>query len=772
MASLTVARRRSRVPVAARRLADAAGRGRAPEHLLVVVPAALLALVPFLVWTQGSAVRMNLGGDDSHLMFAYPGAWLSHMSFSALDHNLVGYNPHTYFVPLAALLWVAQQLHLNAEAAFFAAVLAAAYVGYWRLGRELLPPSPVAALAATLGALVAVLAPVVAETQWSSMLLRIEWEALLPWIVLLLIWYQRTGAWRHVLWICALVALGAPAINDAPTTIACGILLALLLVVATMTGSLHWSLRRTLVFAGAALATNLFWIGPAIGDLAFGQVQTVDALSSQGRESAVSYVAGLAPYTDWTDVIGLRLAHPLVGRYLSNMSAVDDWHRNLWYVGLLPVGLVVAGVVLSISSGVKRRARALWLLAAGAVLFTYFASLTLVPGGVAVFSWLLRNAPGWVAERNYFDKFAIPLAAVMGLAAALASWFVLRRVPRMVALAATCALAGAFAVYDAPFLRGDEFSLPYAPSVETSRVMNGLSPDFVDAAQALADLPAGGVLSIPLSGPAWTIVPRAGAGASYIGVSPITVLTGRSDFNGIEAFGSAGGGDAATLARGDMAAGDFVALARLSGALGARYVILYDGDTSGSAFQQYGAVPGSQVRAEVAAIRAAAPQVLARRGSYEVRALDSSLFPPAVYQVAASCTPPSLAAVNFGVASFESSCRPVSLTASVTDTEWSVPVSASEPGTKLILGVPVSTLWHASMTCAGNEQSTPLAAAALHAFGMTTASPGCAGVARLAYAGQGLVRLAAVASGMACLIVVTVPLALLLRRRRRSGGGW
>ena len=101
------------------------------------LPTVALGLVPILLWTGATGTLMNLGGDDSHLMYAYPDRWLSHASLPVLDQNLGGYNPRTYFVPFTVLLLAAKSIGLNAQGVFFGLALALTYLGVAWLVLEL-----------------------------------------------------------------------------------------------------------------------------------------------------------------------------------------------------------------------------------------------------------------------------------------------------------------------------------------------------------------------------------------------------------------------------------------------------------------------------------------------------------------------------------------------------------------------------------------------------------------------------------------------------------
>src|ERR1035438_9709917 len=158
--------------------------------------AGILFLVPLIFWTGPFGGRMSLGGDASLLFFEYPWTYLVH-SMGVMGNNLTGYNPQVQYVPFLAVLTVLKILDLNVEGIVLGLVLSFAFTGAVRLvatlsgsTNEEVPPQ------AFLAGAIYVCAPILASIEWTTLLPRVMWLALTPWLIVLVIRHQREGGIR------------------------------------------------------------------------------------------------------------------------------------------------------------------------------------------------------------------------------------------------------------------------------------------------------------------------------------------------------------------------------------------------------------------------------------------------------------------------------------------------------------------------------------------------------------------------------------------------
>ena len=665
------------------------------------LPTVALGLVPILLWTGATGALMNLGGDDSHLMYAYPDRWLSHASLPVLDQNLGGYNPRTYFVPFTVLLLAAKSIGLNAQGLFFGLALALTYLGVAWLVLELTNRKDFKARAcAGFAGAVAVCAPLVAETQWTSLLTAIYWEPLLPWLLLLFLRSQkRHGVTESLIAGLAVLAL-APAVNQVPWTISCGLLLIAVAAVSALAGVYRVSVRRLLVFISVVSAINAFWIAPILLDPFLHQSQLTSALSASGKADALAVIRALAPLMSSLDAVSLRNSGALLQAFSHPELRSDEWSQALWILGILPAAIIVAGSLVSLMTLGKTNKRLLIGLLGVTIIFLYLQTLRFVPGGEQLFEILTKNVPGWTAERNFFDKFAIPMVEVFAITAGVALLELLSYARNRWWLVVPLGLAAGMIVYDAPFFRGAEFGQPNYQNVTYTRVMPGLPDPYLSMLTDLEHLPPGPVLSLPLSRPAWSVVPADGSGV-YIGISPIYFLTGRSDYNGIQSFASPTTPDLQSIVGNALERGRISSFEAILKELGVKYLVVSNLDDRAHEFYRVPAVldpilESSETASIVADI---APRVIADYGAFQLREVTPSKTKPALSFLPGdpSNAPSYLESVSqFPGQSADNACT-ASIRAS-SPTEWLVSVDPLCDASTLVYREPYSPDWQATLT--------------------------------------------------------------------------
>ncbi|MFP5372217.1 MAG: hypothetical protein ACLGI3_15925 [Actinomycetes bacterium] len=496
------------------------------------VPAVSLVTVVLVLWTGVTGNRMNLGGDDSHLYYLDPWRWLRHGPLTVVDNGFVGFNARVFFVPFVAVVGVLSWLPINVQGLCFGLLLAATWTGVARLVLELLDGRPGAGDAAQVAAAVTTLAPVVAATQWTHQLYPIYWMAALPWLVVFVLRHQAGGAWRWV-WLSVATTVGlAPAMSAAPWTAACALLAVPLVAIGLVARRTAFRPGRLVVLAAATAGANLFWMVPMVAAAGSGQVQFSDAASDAGRDSAARTVRTLAAVQQPADTAALRVSSRLLRESDSPAARPNRWSERLEVLGMLPIAVTVAGALAAL--GHDRRLVAvsaglfvLWLA------FFWLSSVSALPSGENVFVWLTRRVPGWAAFRNFQDKFAIPFASIAGIAAGVGFASLTATWHRRARTSAAAILVAAWAVYGLPLLGGEYFRLPYVGGSTTNRIASGLPASYQELLAAVDDLPPGAVLTVPLRRPAWTLLPTA-RDSAYVGLSPVNLLTGRSDVNGLD----------------------------------------------------------------------------------------------------------------------------------------------------------------------------------------------------------------------------------------------
>lgn len=554
-------------------------RANALEIAYWAIPMTIIILGVLFLWTGPVGDTTNLGGDDSHLYFLDPWRYLSHAPLTTLDTNVAGYNPRVYMVPFLLVLGLIDDLGLNVTGMALGLAAALAFSGTARLTIELLRTSGRRGWAAGLVAGTVVLcAPILAQTLGTHLLLAIYWVPLLPWLVLFVLWHQRTG---HLRWIAATagaMALGATAVNQYPWSLTCGLFIGAIGLVLIATRQWRPSLNRLVVLLGFVLVMNAFWILPASQVGRQGQVQMTSALSATGRGDALRVVRALIPLQSPADTLALRGSTRQYEALGAPQADPNRWPRKLWPLGYLPAALVA----YALTEMVMRRRRSqevpLLGLAAGltgvVAVFVYLMAPNVVFFGPRVFEGLTSAVPGWTAVRNFYDKFSIPLVIAFGLLSGVAFFSATSRANCARVLIALALFVGGMLAYAGPAVVGEYFRLPYRNDSYPNRVMSGLPTDYRRLLTDLEQRPLGAVLTLPLAAPAWSAFSDPRGRGAYVGISPIFWLTGRPDYNGIDSFVTPVAPGLREKVSRYIASGRTARLSRLVGELGVRYVVV------------------------------------------------------------------------------------------------------------------------------------------------------------------------------------------------------
>lgn len=593
------------------------------------LPTLAIVLLVLVRWTGVTGERMSLGGDDSHLYYLEPLSWLRHAPSTVLDGNLAGYNPRVYCYPLLLLLAAVDATGLNVQGVAIGVTMALTYAGVVRLTLEVLGPRTARTqVAAAVAGAVVVCAPMLAETQWTHLLYSIYWMPLLPWLMLFTLWHQGTGHWRWVFAAAGACVVAAPAINSVPWTFACALLLVALAVVFWITGVSRPRPGRLATLVAAVAAVNAFWILPILASATEVRPQIQGAVSASGKQEAIQILRALVPLQRTSDTLSLRISGLQMEVFDSPTLGPDRWSQRLALLGILPLAVVVGCLFSPLRRGrhVPRQDVVLGLVVVLFV-FLFLTTPNLLPFGLALAELFTRHVPGWTAVRNFYDKFAIPFVVVFALTTGVCFHGLLSRLRPLAYALTGLVMVAALVIYDLPALDGAAFRLPYYAGLPWHRGMDGLPADYVATLRTLRRLPPGPVLSVPLMAPAYTVVFGTPRQAAYIGVSPIFFLTGRSDYNGIDAFASGVVPYLTTVVRRSLEQGDAEGVARVVGALGVRYVVVYDVEATRAVRGRIAAVPdpAREAATQSALLRAVAGGVVARHGPYQIREVRPAL---------------------------------------------------------------------------------------------------------------------------------------------------
>lgn len=601
----------------------------------LVATSLALFFTPLLIWTGIFTNRMNLGGDNSLLYFPFPVQWIEHYGISSVSANLSGYSASPQYLPIAAMSLFLKIAHINAEGAFLGLVLAGLFSGTVMLSREIIVSTlhndnVATKIGAFFAGTVAISGPLLSETQWTSLLPGIGWEALLPWLLYLFLRHQIQPGVRHLIWASSLSILGSAAISDAPNTIGSTVAIVVLLTALFLAKIWKPNCRRLIEFMATLGITQLFWAIPFI--LGFSYNQGAIAVSTGAKSTATSIITALAPLQSGLDALELRQSTPMMQAYGWTQLSVSHGSRSLGFLGLIPWIVVVGALITTLISRTTNHStkRILFLLASASLvaLCFFYPNLPGIRDRLDIL--LTKQLPGWTAERNFYTTLGLGYLVILSITAGIALAILISTIRSRIWSRLTAAVVlVALPIYNAPFFKGAYFNMPITQNGSITRVLSdGLPHSYLSLISRLNKLPSGGVLSLPLLNPAWTVVSNKslkGHGV-YLGISPVFALTGRSDYNGIHALDNSIHPNLPQYISELLNEGKTTEVADILHGLGVRYVILNTANLSPIHPERFNAVASpileQRETAELASL--VAPHVIERSGSYELRAENNN----------------------------------------------------------------------------------------------------------------------------------------------------
>lgn len=694
-------------------------------YLACTLTSLALFLVPLIGWTGVFTHQMNLGGDNSLLYFPFPVQWMKHFALSGVSQNLSGYSPAPQYLFMSLWYFLINIMRLNSEGVYFGVVLAGSFLGTVLLTKEIInltfqKEGGTLDGAAFAAGIVAVSTPLLAQTQWSAILPGLMCELLLPWLLLLFLRHQVRGGWSKVLAACLLCVLGAAAISDAPSSIGAAVGGAIILASLRLSRLWKPNWKRVIEFLVSIVTVQLFWIIPFVLSFKYGQGATT--VSASGKSSALALLKVLAPYQSVRDALELRQSTPMMQASGWPQLLTGHWSDRLGLLGLLPWLVVIAALLLLLHFHTRHIRKILLSLTIGSIL-TFILFCPNVWGIDHHLSAILNDwIPGWVAERNFYATLGLPYVEVLAVTAGVALAYILSMdylgywKNGLIAF-----FAIALVIYNGPFFLGRYFWLPYSGTIRFTRVLqNGLPQSYYSLIERLNQLPPGGVLSLPLSAYAWSIISdgsalKTGSGI-YIGISPVFALTGRPDYNSPAAFVNPLDPLLPEKITDLLSNGEVAQFANFIREIGVRYMIVNTVDMESQNYLGIGATssPVLEDNETIQLARLFAPHVIASSGTYQLRefANSDSSFPISLLDStsvnAASSLLPKLALgvqsqppinCNYWLSSVD-----MHGSTSVTINLRRANVSATQEGCTVVLMNLYSQRWKASLKVNGSTQ--------------------------------------------------------------------
>lgn len=533
------------------------------ERILVYLPAVVLFLIPSIFWVNPFSHIVSASGDIPNILLLHPISFLEHFGIWISHDGATSSSSLAAYDPLAVVAAVALGMHLDPSAIVSGVTLMGCYCGVRLVVIELSSVSTASVVkrdcsrsveyAAAFAGLMAALAPMIAQLFWSNFVPGIYLLAVVPCVSGLIIRYVRTGAVRYVALACVISAFGAPGLLDIPDalpTVPIIVIVVGIYVYLSQEVKVAIAVKRFLVMAVSGLLVNGIWIVSFVATIVEGNQQIGAALSKSGKTTGYDLVNVLSKSQNLLDTLSLNLSKTMMEQYGWPQLAI--YNNNIFLIACLLIPMVLIVLALLVSSKATRcsgrdsnsqeLAWVLRIMAFGTLVYCGFVSMK-IPGSISLWKYLLVLVPGWTATRNFFVTFAIGYTLVASVTVGIAivvlinAGFVKLIAPMMATSAIALCIAGL------PFVNGSYFRLPYIEGGTSNRTLSSVPVNYEKIVRVLISMhPHRSVATLPLSTSDWSYLvgkDSSGRFVTYIGVSPLYILTGMSDYDGMGIFDSA-----------------------------------------------------------------------------------------------------------------------------------------------------------------------------------------------------------------------------------------
>ncbi|OGY36399.1 MAG: hypothetical protein A3E36_01425 [Candidatus Andersenbacteria bacterium RIFCSPHIGHO2_12_FULL_45_11b] len=510
---------------------------KTPILLLRFCAVIALVALPYYLF----APHQFIGGDDSRFFMVMPKPFLQNIAPYSWFH-LSGFgrsNPNQFFLPLTAILSLAQTivpLPTIVSYATFSAAFILGFLSFEKLLRALLPKGESAI--PLVASLLYILSPIMIIGQWNNFLNASWLIGLVPALAYFYIQYMRSKKIRYVLWGClAAIALSVgmasvpwflgyllPALFCAPIVI--------ILHRKTIMNVSFWA--RSAFFALCIILSQSFWIMPLAVDII--------TPSPNGVWSGISQTIFQDSFAVTINATAIgNIAYPMLNLFHRELVSTFNWPQlsvfthfydfTMWVNVLIPIAFILALAKSKKSLAATELPRFLTLTTMYAVALFLF---TVNIGILKPLFLSLGAIPGWVMFRNSFDKFAPGYVFYFSISIAFSLLIIKRAYPKY-KIPILLAAAIIVAINALPIKQLINHPLWSTEHVQT---VTKIPAEYTSFMQDVArTVPAtSNILTLPLNNAGYSLVATPGTSRAYVGRSLVEPFANRYDYSGFLSF--------------------------------------------------------------------------------------------------------------------------------------------------------------------------------------------------------------------------------------------
>lgn len=496
------------------------------EKFLITSICCLLFIIPILLMGD----RYIVGGDDMKLYYIYPDAYLKNYTFNLISDNswsgaLAGYTANAYFAPFFATIWVLKTLvpFMNTQALLYGLNFVLAFLFFYKILSLYIDTQTqsrsLSVTAKVIASFAYIFSPFLDSSLFSHQMMHMYLVSLVPVCLYLFVRGIRSSKIHYVLGSVLVFSLFSTTYNAMPyfaAYLVCLLPILLYEMFQNKTRFVFYGLLSALVF----LCLNMYWIFHLLNS-SLSNTGLPPAFGGEIFENEnVRIASGVS-----------RMFSPLNQLFQTTISGqyfITDLFQKLQ---VIPVIIILVGAY---QSSISRNTR-YFVVLLSFLLSWYFFSPNFADWGPSLFVWLTQHVPFWGMFRNMYDKFAPALAFCYALCFGVSLHFIiitkfvnLKRISYVI-----CIILLAVTFTHIPRIIN-----PFASDRESMfRITGKFNNDFQELITYLSnDTSESRVLWLPLNVPTYTLIKDTESDSYYSGLSPLRVLSDRTDIAGRFSF--------------------------------------------------------------------------------------------------------------------------------------------------------------------------------------------------------------------------------------------
>lgn len=504
----------------------------------------LLVLLPVIViyfWLAS----LQIGGDDSKLYYYFPSEYLTHFSTKIISDNQAGslgfYFSQTYTTAITTSLTLAKYLIKQGsflQGLSFALNILASLYFFWKLFRQ---------LSKSKSNLVCFISSVLYTTSsftyfsvWTHQLFSVYLLSLFPAAFYFLLKFLETKKYKHIFSLLLISFLLSFTFFSIPWILATLIVFSPL-ILNQWHQNKKYLIKFSLIFFPLIILLNAHWLfhfiyapltyksgnGDVISQVTSGKVADNSAynIAAISRNNSLFYPINQVFHKSIQEDFGWKTL---------------DVFKN-YYEKFIPFNFIfifVIGLSFLLEDDLKKK-RILLVSLASWLMALYFFTVNIGSWGLSLFLKMNKYLPGFSMFRNMQDKFSIGLALSSAILIGLSLSTLTQKIKNQTVLKLTMLfilLVTAINAY--PFIKGELIKLPFGTSLEIYNRLKNTEEQVGTVINGFDNLDSNKkILWFPLNTANYVIIKDKYVDKQvYAGVSPLSLLTNYSDFNGLLSF--------------------------------------------------------------------------------------------------------------------------------------------------------------------------------------------------------------------------------------------